>query len=70
MGPLVYINSTQKLVLSVGLNYFKTHMGAGETPRDHQLMAACVMASMPPIILFFVAQRYFVRGVVMSAIKG
>jgi len=70
MGPLVYINSTQKLVLSVGLNYFKTHMGAGETPRDHQLMAACVMASMPPIFLFFVAQRYFVRGVVMSAIKG
>jgi ABC-type glycerol-3-phosphate transport system permease component len=29
-----------------------------------------VMMTAPIILLFFVAQRYFVRGIVMSGIKG
>jgi ABC-type glycerol-3-phosphate transport system permease component len=33
-------------------------------------MAAVLMAALPCIALFFVAQRYFVRGIVMSGIKG
>jgi multiple sugar transport system permease protein len=37
---------------------------------DHLLMAAPVMMAVPIIILFFLTQRYFVRGIVMSGIKG
>jgi multiple sugar transport system permease protein len=37
---------------------------------QHLLMAATVMASLPPVILFFAAQRYFVRGIVLSGLKG
>jgi ABC-type glycerol-3-phosphate transport system permease component len=33
-------------------------------------MAAVLMAAFPCVLLFFVAQRYFVRGIVMSGIKG
>ena len=33
-------------------------------------MAASVMMTLPVILLFFIGQRYFVRGVVMSGIKG
>jgi ABC-type glycerol-3-phosphate transport system permease component len=33
-------------------------------------MAACVLTTIPPILLFFSAQQYFVRGVVLSGIKG
>jgi ABC-type glycerol-3-phosphate transport system permease component len=33
-------------------------------------MAAAVIMTLPVIILFFVGQRSFVRGVVMSGIKG
>ena len=38
--------------------------------RQNILMAASVMMTAPIILLFFVAQRYFVRGIVMSGIKG
>ena len=34
------------------------------------MMAAAVIASIPCILLFFAAQRFFVRGIVMSGIKG
>lgn len=39
-------------------------------PRDHLLMAASIIMTLPVIVLFFVGQRSFVRGVVMSGIKG
>ena len=41
--------------------------GDGE---EHLLMVAAVIASIPCILLFFAAQRFFVRGIVMSGIKG
>jgi ABC-type glycerol-3-phosphate transport system permease component len=33
-------------------------------------MAGATVATIPPITLFVVAQRYFVQGVVMSGIKA
>jgi multiple sugar transport system permease protein len=33
-------------------------------------MAATVMTTLPPIVLFFAAQRYFVKGIVLSGLKG
>jgi multiple sugar transport system permease protein len=33
-------------------------------------MAASVLVILPMVLLFFAAQRYFVRGIVMSGIKG
>ncbi|HEY8744096.1 MAG TPA: carbohydrate ABC transporter permease, partial [Chloroflexota bacterium] len=34
------------------------------------LMAASLVAMLPCIILFFVAQRYFVQGIVVTGVKG
>jgi multiple sugar transport system permease protein len=70
MGPLIYINSVEKFTVSLGLNFFRTYAGSGDIPRDNLLMAACVLTTIPPILLFFSAQQYFVRGVVLSGIKG
>jgi multiple sugar transport system permease protein len=67
--PLIYLNSPNKLTLSLGLRHFLISPGDGQ-PKDHLLMAAVLMAAFPCIVLFFVAQRYFVRGIVMSGIKG
>ena len=39
-------------------------------PQKHLLMAGAVMATAPCIALFFVAQRYFVQGIVLSGLKG
>jgi multiple sugar transport system permease protein len=34
------------------------------------LMAASTAVTLPVIVIFFLAQRYFVRGVVLSGLKG
>ena len=72
--PLIYLNTTEKLTLSVGLRWFQTSFAysggdVGE-PVQQLLMAASLMTAMPSVILFFVAQRHFIAGVVMSGIKG
>lgn len=33
-------------------------------------MAASVLIIVPMVAVFFLAQRYFVRGIVMSGLKG
>jgi ABC-type glycerol-3-phosphate transport system permease component len=38
-------------------------------PRDHLLMAAAAMMTVPVLVLFAAAQRYFISGVVMSGLK-
>ena len=67
--PLTYLTKPDMFPLSVGLRYFQVTPGDG-LPKDHLLMAASVMMTVPIIIIFFLGQRYFVRGVVMSGIKG
>lgn len=67
--PLIILNRPDSYPLSIGLRYFQIQPDTG-IPRDHLLMAASVLMTLPIILLFFVGQRYFVRGVVMSGIKG
>ncbi|MBM3188307.1 MAG: carbohydrate ABC transporter permease [Chloroflexi bacterium] len=70
MGPLIYLASPRQFTIALGLRYFQQAPGQYGRPLEHLLMAACVMATAPIIILFFLAQRYFVQGIVMSGIKG
>jgi multiple sugar transport system permease protein len=70
LTPLVYLNSQVMYTLSLGLSLFKNYPETGGLPQQHLLMAASVMTALPPVILFFAAQRYFVRGIILSGIKG
>jgi cellobiose transport system permease protein len=69
LRPLIVLNQPESYPLSVGLRYFVVSPGDG-LPKDHLLMAAAVMMTVPVILIFFVGQRYFVRGVAMTGIKG
>ncbi|MEZ4861286.1 MAG: carbohydrate ABC transporter permease [Caldilineaceae bacterium] len=69
-GPLIYLNSPEKFTISVGLRFFSNTPEVGGEPMQHLLMAACVLSMLPIIIIFFLGQRYFVQGIVMSGIKG
>ena len=69
MGPLIYLRSTANFTLALGLRFFQQSAETGGAPREPFLMAASLMVTLPCIILFFSAQRYFVRGVVMSGFK-
>lgn len=59
-------NSRDLFTLSLGLASFQ---GLHAT-QWHLLMAASLVVMLPCIVLFFVAQRHFVQGIVMSGIKG
>ncbi len=68
--PLIFLNTPEKFTISLGLRYFQTSpMEAGE-PKDHLLMAGTVIMAAPCVLLFFAAQRYFVKGIVLSGLKG
>ncbi len=69
LGPLIYLNKPKMMTLAVGLRYFQTQPSDGRR-FDHYMMAMVVMTALPCILLFFLAQRYFVQGIVMSGIKG
>ncbi len=69
MGPLIYLNSSDKFTLTLGLNWFKQSIiGQGATPY-HLLMAATIVVIAPMIALFFLAQRAFTEGITMSGLK-
>ena len=67
MEPLIYLNSTDKLPLSVGLANFQGMYGG--TPY-HLMMGASLLAVAPLILIFFFLNRYFVQGIVVSGVKG
>lgn len=69
IGPLLYINAPEKFTIALGLSTYRSMLGVGRTRWD-LLMAASVSMTAPVILLFFVLQRYFIKGVVMSGIKG
>jgi ABC-type glycerol-3-phosphate transport system permease component len=70
LTPLIYLTSQTQYTLSLGLSLFLNYPETGGLPQQHLLMAASVLTALPPVILFFSAQRYFVRGIVLSGIKG
>ncbi len=69
-SPIIYLNSPDKFTISVGLHFFVQSPEVGGEPLQHLLMAACVLAMIPAVVIFFAGQRYFVQGVVMSGLKG
>jgi multiple sugar transport system permease protein len=66
-GPLIYINDQLKYPVSIGLQQFQAPFGG---TAFNLLMAASIATVIPPIIVFFVAQRYFIQGIVVSGVKG
>ncbi len=66
MGPLIYLNDPDKFTVTLGLSFFQ---GAKETSWD-LLMAGALMAMIPPMILFFIAQKRLLGGLAAAGIKG
>ncbi len=64
--PLIYLNSTDKFTVALGLTLFQGRMNR-EIPG---LMAMTLVSMIPVLITFFIAQRYFIQGIVISGVKG
>lgn len=68
LGPLIYLHSEDQMTLAVALNAFKNQYG--DFRDAHLLMAASIVTMLPCIVLFFVAQKQFVSGLQLGAVKG
>ncbi len=66
LWPLITIYNEHNMTLQLGLTTFQ---GAHQT-NTNLLMAANVMSMLPVLLLFFAAQRYFIRGIATSGLKG
>jgi multiple sugar transport system permease protein len=66
LWPLITIYSESHMTLQLGLATFQ---GAHQT-NTNLLMAANVMSMIPVLLLFFFAQRWFVRGIATTGLKG
>ena len=66
MWPLIVTNSETMRTIQVGIAYFKDSntMDYGAT------MAASLLASIPILVVFLIANRSFVQGITMTGIKG
>jgi multiple sugar transport system permease protein len=67
MGPLIYLNNSEMYTLALGVNYLRSFRGGGDLSVQ---MAASVMFMTPCIILYFIAQRNIVQGIVTTGLKG
>ncbi len=65
-GPLIYLSDHLKYPISMGIYMFKS----SEFIFVNYVMAASLVAVVPVLIIFFSAQQYFVKGIVLTGIKG
>ena len=66
LWPLIVTNRIDMRTVEVGIANFSTLY---QTDWPHQ-MAAAVVVMLPIVLVFFFGQKYFVRGITMTGIKG
>ena len=73
LGPLIYLNSKEKYTLAIAIRqwqFFGDFTAGFNRPQWVHIMAMSTILSLPPVIVYFFTQRFFVQGVVISGIKG
>jgi multiple sugar transport system permease protein len=66
LPPLIFINSPAKQLITVGITLFRYEFNV----QWELLMAGSSIAVIPMLIIFILAQQYFVQGISLTGIKG
>jgi hypothetical protein len=66
LEPLIYLNRITKFTVPIGLSFFQESYGTEYTV----LMAGTTVAVLPILIVCFLGQDYFVKGIVTTGLKG
>jgi len=66
VAPLIYLNSQDKFTLSLGIRLFRDEY----TTHFNLTMAYATMMTLPIITVFFLFQKYFIRGISMAGLTG
>ena len=66
LGPLIYLNKPSQWTLSLGLTAFLSKYSA----QWNYMMAAAVVFTLPLIIVFFVGNKHFLKGISFNTDVG
>ncbi len=66
LGPLIFINSLEKMTAPLGLAVFQGEYGTMWGP----LMAGSTIVMLPVMIFYLLFQRTFTEGIALSGLKG
>lgn len=64
--PLLYLQENNKYPLAIGLAFFTSEHDVAY----NLLMAASTLIVLPVVIVFILAQRYFIEGITVGGVKG
>ncbi len=65
--PLAYLYTSNQMVLTVGII---SDLIRGDVFQWGKIMAACLLASLPPIVIYAFLMDYYVAGLTAGATKG
>lgn len=67
LAPLIYLTRQETFTLSLGLQFYQSQQGGSQW---NYLMAAATLVVLPVLVLYFIAQRYFIEGISLTGVKG
>lgn len=65
MGPLIYISRNERNTISQALANFRSGFGTDW----RAIMVASTMSILPSVFIYFIGQKYFVEGIVLTGLK-
>jgi multiple sugar transport system permease protein len=68
-GPILYLSSPEMFPLALAMRFFDQSLSL-EAPQWQYMMALATMMSIPILALYFLAQKQFLEGVNVGAVKG
>ena len=66
LGPLIYLSKMETFPLALALSY----LNASYRKLWAEMMVVSFIAMLPPLLLFFVAQKAYIQGIVVTGVKG
>ena len=70
MGPLLYLRDKSMYTLGIGIYYRFPPATNNQITYPNEQMAAGLLMTIPPAILFFIFQKQLIEGVALSGVKG
>lgn len=67
LGPLLFLRSWDKYTFPIAIINLQGYMGTGDRS---QVLAGVMISILPTLIFFLVAQRFVIRGIALTGLKG
>jgi len=69
LDPLIFTAKQANYTITLAMTAFNSLYGGGTSGYYQRVLAGSVLTLLPMVILFVVAQRYFIEGIQMQGLK-